>query len=254
MTDASTDSPVYVLVGGTGGIGAPLARRLAADGARLVLGARDGDRLGALAGETGARAFTLDATDADAVSGLMGAAMEAHGRIDGAINLVGSILLKPAHATSPAEFDDTLTLNLKTAFYVVRAAAKAMQANKVQEGGSIVLMSSVAGRYGLPNHEAVAAAKAGIEGLVRAAAATYAPRGIRVNAVAPGLVRTPLAGRLVATEQAVEASAAMHPLGRIGEPEDLTDALAFLLDSARSAWVTGQTLSVDGGFATVRPR
>ena len=129
-----------------------------------------------------------------------------------------------------------------------------MQANKAQEGGSIVLMSSVAGRYGLPNHEAVAAAKAGIEGLVRAAAATYAPRGIRVNAVAPGLVRTPLAGRLVATEQAVEASAAMHPLGRIGEPEDLTDALAFLLDPARSAWVTGQTLSVDGGFATVRPR
>ena len=253
MTDAPTDSPVYVLIGGTGGIGAPLARRLAADGARLVLGARDGDRLAALAGETGARAFTLDATDADAVSGLMDAAMEAHGRIDGAINLVGSILLKPAHATSPAEFDDTLTLNLKTAF-VVRAAAKAMQGNKAQGGGSIVLMSSVAGRYGLPNHEAVAAAKAGIEGLVRAAAATYAPRGIRVNAVAPGLVRTPLAGRLVATEQAVEASAAMHPLGRIGEPEDLTDALAFLLDSARSAWVTGQTLSVDGGFATVRPR
>ena len=67
--------------------------------------------------------------------------MEAHGRIDGAINLVGSILLKPAHATSPAEFDDTLTLNLKTAFYVVRAAAKAMQANKAQEGGSIVVAS-----------------------------------------------------------------------------------------------------------------
>ena len=250
----SNDSPVYVLVGGTGGIGAPLARRLAADGARVVLGARDGDRLASLAGETGARAFTLDATDASAVSGLIDAAMEAHGRVDGAANLVGSILLKPAHATSPEEFDETLTLNLKTAFYLVRAAAKAMQSNRAQDGGSIVLMSSVAGRYGLPNHEAVAAAKAGVEGLVRAAAATYAPKGIRVNAVAPGLVRTPLAGRLVASEQAVEASAAMHPLGRIGEPEDLTDALAFLLDHARSGWVTGQTLSVDGGFSTVRPR
>ena len=247
-------APVYVLVGGTGGIGAPLARRLAADGARVVLGARDADRLAALADETGGRAFTLDATDADAVSGLVDAAVEAHGRVDGAVNLVGSILLKPAHATSPDEFDETLTLNLKTAFYLVRAAAKAMQRNRDPDGGSIVLMSSVAGRYGLSNHEAVAAAKAGVEGLARAAAATYAPKGIRVNAVAPGLVRTPLAGRLVATDQAVQASAALHPLGRIGEPEDLTDALAFLLDRERSGWITGQTLSVDGGFATVRPR
>ncbi len=249
-----TSAPVYVLVGGTGGIGAPLARRLAADGATLVIGARDGDRLAALAGETGATAFTLDATDADAVSGLVGAAVEAHGRIDGAINLVGSILLKPAHATSPDEFDEVLTLNLKTAFYLVRAAAKAMQSNREPAGGSVVLLSSVAGRYGLSNHEAIAAAKAGVEGLVRAAAATYAPKNVRVNAVAPGLVRTPLAGRLVATEQAVEASAKLHPLGRIGEPEDLTDALAFLLDRSKSGWVTGQTLSVDGGFATVRPR
>lgn len=247
-------APVYLLLGGTGGIGAPLARRLAADGATVVLGARDADRLGALADETGGKAFTLDATNADAVSGLVDAAVSEFGRIDGAINLVGSILLKPAHATSPDEFDETLTLNLKTAFYLVRAAAKAMMGAREPAGGSIVLMSSVAGRYGLSNHEAIAAAKAGVEGLVRAAAATYAPKGVRVNAVAPGLVRTPLAGRLVATEQAVEASAKLHPLGRIGEPDDLTDALAFLLDREASAWVTGQTLSVDGGFATVRPR
>lgn len=249
-----SDAPVYLLVGGTGGIGAPLARHLAASGARLVLGARDADRLGALAQETGATAFTLDATDADAVSGLIDAAVDTHGRIDGAVNLVGSILLKPAHATSPDEFDETLQKNLHSAFYLVRAAAKAMQKNAEPAGGSIVLMSSVAGRYGLANHEAVAAAKAGVEGLARAAAATYAPKEIRVNTIAPGLVRTPLAGRLVATDQAVAASAQMHPLGRIGEPEDLTSALAFLLDRGQSGWVTGQTLSVDGGFATVRPR
>lgn len=247
-------APVYLLLGGTGGIGAPLARRLAADGANVVLGARDADRLGELTNEIGGRAFTLDATDPDAVSGLVDAAVDAFGRIDGAVNLVGSILLKPAHATSAEEFDETLTLNLKTAFYLVRAAAKSMQGNRQPDGGSIVLMSSVAGRYGLSNHEAIAAAKAGVEGLARAAAATYAPKQVRVNAVAPGLVRTPLAGRLVATEQAVEASAQLHPLGRIGEPGDLTDALAFLLDREASGWVTGQTLSVDGGFATVRPR
>ena len=247
-------SPVYVLIGGTGGIGAPLARRLAADGAHVVLGARDADRLGALAGDIGGRAFTLDATRPEAVDGLIDGAIEAHGRVDGVVNLVGSILLKPAHALSPEEFDETLRLNLSTAFYAVRAAARAMQKNADPEGGSIVLMSSVAARLGLANHEAVAAAKAGVVGLALAAAATYAPKGIRVNVVAPGLVRTPLAGRLVASEAAVSASAAMHPLGRIGEPEDVTDALAFLLDRERSGWVTGQTLSVDGGFSTVRPR
>ena len=246
-----SDGPVYLLVGATGGIGAPLARRLASSGARLVLGARDGDKLSALAGETGAKAFTLDATDPDAVDSLVGLAIEAHGRLDGAANLVGSILLKPAHATSPDDLEATLALNLKTAFWLVRAAARAMQAN--DEGGSIVLMSSAAARLGMANHEAIAAAKAGVEGLVRAAAATYAPKGVRVNAVAPGLVRTPLAGRL-AEGPAAEASAKLHPLGRIGLPDDLTDALAFLLDRGASGWVTGQTLSVDGGMATVRPR
>lgn len=248
------DAPVYVLVGGTGGIGAPLARRLAADGARVVLGARDADRLAALAGEVGGKAFSIDATEPGAIEGLVDAAVDAHGRLDGVVNLVGSILLKPAHATSADEFAETLRLNLHTAFETVRAAVRPMQRNAEPAGGSVVLMSSVAARLGLANHEAIAAAKAGVDGLVRAAAATYAPKGVRVNSVAPGLVRTPLAGRLVGSEAAEAASAQMHPLGRIGEPGDLTDALTFLLDRTRSGWVTGQTLSVDGGFATVRPR
>lgn len=246
--------PVYVLLGATGGIGAPLARRLAADGADLVLGARSADPLATLAGETGATAFTLDATDAEAVDGLVANAVDAFGRIDGIVNLVGSILLKPAHATSPEAFAETLRLNLTTAFNVVRAGAKQMQRQTKPAGGSIVLMSSVAAGRGLANHEAVAAAKAGVEGLARAAAATYAPKGVRVNTIAPGLVRTPLAGRLVATEAAVEASAQMHPLGRIGEPDDLTDALAFLLDRTASGWITGQTLGIDGGMSTLKTR
>ena len=249
-----SNAPVYVLLGGSGGIGSALTAHLAAEGATVVIGARDAGKLGEVAGGTGAEAFTLDATDYTAVESLVKGAHERHGRVDGVANLVGSILLKPAQALSPEEFAETLLLNLHTAFFAVKAAVSVMGRNRDPKGGSVVLMSSVAARYGLANHEAVAAAKAGVEGLVRAAAATYSARGIRVNAVAPGLVRTPLAGRLVASEAAVEASAAMHPLGRIGEPEDLVGALALLLDRERAGWITGETISVDGGFAHVRPR
>lgn len=247
-------APIYVILGATGGIGSALTHALAADGARLVLGARSEDDLAALAGTTGADYRSLDATRYDEVQGIIDYAVEQHGRIDGAVNLVGSILLKPAHLTSEEEFTETIALNLNTAFFLVKAATRAMQRNKEPDGGSLVLMASVASRLGLANHEAVAAAKGGVMGLMKAAAATYAARQVRVNVVAPGLVRTPMSARLTSSEAAEEASAKMHPLGRIGEPDDVIGAIQFLLDRERSGWITGQTLSVDGGFATVRPR
>ena len=116
-------------------------------------------------------------------------------------------------------------------------------------GGSIVLISSAGARVGLVNHEAIAAAKAGILGLALSAAASYASRGIRVNCVAPGLVRTPL----TANGAALKGSIAMHPLGRIGEPSDVASAIEWFLDPAQS-WVTGQVLGIDGGLATLRTR
>ena len=120
-------------------------------------------------------------------------------------------------------------------------------------GGSVVLVSSAAARVGLANHEAIAAAKAGIIGLTLSAAATYARQGIRFNAVAPGLVRTPLTKGLVASELAEKASIGMHPLGRLGEPEEVAGAILWLLDPAQS-WITGQVLGVDGGLANVKGR
>ena len=157
-------------------------------------------------------------------------------------------MLKPAHLTSEAEFDDVIAANLRSAFAVVRSGAKAM----MSAGGSIVLVSSVAARFGLSNHEAIAAAKAGVAGLTISAAATYARQKIRVNCVAPGLVRTPMTKRLTGNEAALKASAAMHPLGKIGEPEDVASAIAWFLDPAQS-WVTGQVLGIDGGMGSVRP-
>ncbi|MEM7516422.1 MAG: SDR family oxidoreductase, partial [Planctomycetota bacterium] len=113
------------------------------------------------------------------------------------------------------------------------------------------LMSSAAARVGLAHHESIAAAKAGIEGLAVSAAATYSRFGVRVNTVAPGLVRTPLSAKLTSNEAQVKASEAMHPLGRIGEPEDVAGVIDWLLTGS-STWVTGQNFGVDGGLARVR--
>jgi NAD(P)-dependent dehydrogenase (short-subunit alcohol dehydrogenase family) len=122
-----------------------------------------------------------------------------------------------------------------------------------EQGGSVVLVSSAAARIGLVNHEAISAAKAGIEGLALAAAATYAAKGIRVNCVAPGLTRTPLTARLWQNDAVAKASAGMHALGRIGTPEEVASAIDWLLDSEQ-AWVTGQVIGVDGGLSRVRSR
>ena len=240
--------PIYAILGATGGIGAALCRRLAAQGARLVIGARDEAKLAALAAEINAAYLVTDATQSDQVDAFVAHAIATHGQLNGVANCVGSLLLKPAHITTNDEWDFTMQQNLNSAFYLLRAATKAMK-----DGGSIVLLSSAAGRTGLANHEAIAAAKAGIIGLTLSAAASYAARGIRVNCVAPGLIATPLTARITGNEAAVKASAAMHALGRIGAPEEVASAIAWLLDPANNL-ITGQVIGVDGGLASVRPR
>lgn len=239
----------FVVLGAGGGIGSATARMLAKQGANLVLAGRTPGPLEELASETGGIAHLLDATDTAAVSAAVDDAVSRYGRLDGIANCVGSLLLKPAHITSDDEWDDTIATNLRSAFAAVRAGAKAMRS----EGGSVVLVSSAAAQYGLANHEAIAAAKGGISGLTLAAAASYASAGIRVNAVAPGLVQTALTERLTASETAKQASLAMHALGRLGEPADVASAIVFLLDPANS-WITGQVIGVDGGLGSVRPR
>ena len=240
---------VQVVIGATGGIGSATARLLAARGDRVVLAARDTDRLNALAGEVGGESARCDATDAADVARLFTHVKEQQGRVDGAVACVGSILLKPAHLTTDAEWSDTITKNLSVAFHVVREAARVM----MDTGGSIVLLASGAATIGLPNHEAISAAKAGIIGLARSAAATYAGRFIRVNVVAPGLVRTPMSARITSSESSVKASLAMHPLGRLGEADDVARAVGWFLDPDNS-WVSGQCLGVDGGLASLKGR
>jgi NAD(P)-dependent dehydrogenase (short-subunit alcohol dehydrogenase family) len=247
-------APVYLILGATGGIGAALARQLHAAGATLVLAARDEPRRTQLAASLSASAIALDAHDMGSVDAAVDFAVRTHGRLDGVAHCVGSILLKPAHLTKPEEFDAVVRTNLTSAFGVVRAATRVMQSNTDPAGGSIVLVASAAARLGLANHEAIAAAKGGVIGLTLSAAATYATKQVRVNCVAPGLVRTPMTARLTSSPAAEQASLAMHALGALGEPDDVATPIHWLLDRTRSGWVTGQVIGVDGGLGTVRSR
>ncbi len=236
----------FVILGAAGGIGSGIARALAADGASLVLAGRTLDRLLPLAKETGATAEQVEASDFAAVEALLGGARARHGRVAGVVNAVGSILLKPAHLTSEAELHETMRLNLQTAFAAVRAAARIMT-----EGGSVLLFSSSAAEVGLPNHEAIAAAKGAVSALVRSAAATYSARRLRVNALALGLVDTPLAARITGNARSLETSVAMHPAGRIGAVADVVAPARWLLHPA-SEWITGQVIALDGGMSSLR--
>ena len=252
MTDRTpsppSSGPSAVILGGTGGIGADLTRRLVQSGWRCLVGARDRDRLADIERELAVDTVGMDATKSEEVNQCFQAALDRFGRLDAAVNCVGSILLKPAHLISDAEWQTTLALNLTTAFHTVRSAARAMRSS----GGSIVLISSVAARRGLPNHEAIAAAKAGVIGLALASAASYARHRIRVNVVAPGLVRTPLTASLTAVEKTLRYSTSLHPLGRIGEPSDVARAIEWLM-SPDQGWMTGQVIGMDGGMGSVQP-
>lgn len=243
------DPNVTLIVGATGAAGRALTRRLRDRGDTVVAAARDGDALRELAEHTGADPRPVDARDVGAVENLVASVVTDHGKLDAAANLAGSVLLKPAHTTSADEFAEVVASNLTTAFALVRAAAPAMR----RHGGSIVLVASAAAQTGIANHEAIAAAKGGVIGLTRSAAATYGPRGVRVNAVAPGLVDSAMTATIVDDERQAEASRAMHVLGRLGTGDDVASAVAFLLDPIND-WITGQVLGVDGGLGQVRPR
>ncbi len=239
----------FVVLGGTGSVGSALVRELSAAGAKVVIGVRDTGKAAAIAEETSCDVHQVEADDPESIEACIKATADKYRSITGVANCIGSVLLKPAHLTSDAEWHHTITTNLTSSFSLVRIAAKVMR----QSGGSIVLCSSAAAQIGLANHEAIAAAKAGIIGLTLSAAATYANRGIRINAVAPGLVKSEMTRKLWETDEAADVSSQMHALGRLGEPEDVANAIAFLLGPS-SSWITGQTIGVDGGLGSVLSR
>lgn len=230
----------YLVIAASSGIGQAVTAQLRARGDSVFTTARSTATI--------MPDSMLDAQDFAAVEAVFIQAQQTLGTLDGVVNCAGSLLLKSAAMTSEAQYRATLDASLTTAFATVRAAGKQMV-----QGGSVVLISSAAAMAGLANHEAIAAAKAGIIGLTLSAAASYAGANLRFNAVAPGLTQTPLTASITQNPTSRAVSEAMHALGRLGTAEDIARAIVFLLDPANS-WITGQVLAVDGGLSRVRPK
>lgn len=240
---------VALITGAAGGLGKSLADHLASEGWQLIVTSRDADRLKNAFGDQHLQ-ITADCATPEGVSRIFEIAQE-HSLIPQAFaHCVGNIRLGALHRLSRAEFDESIEANLSSAFHSLAGFVGNLRQHNLP--GSAVLVSSVAAQIGTPNHEAVAAAKAGVEGLARGTAATYAPYGIRVNVVAPGIMDSPATERLLATDALRAAAARQYPLPGIGSTTELAELMAWLL-SHRSGRVTAQVWSVDGGFTGVRP-
>ena len=220
-----------VLVGGNSGIGKALATQLQESGATLFMYSKSGE---------GTTAVDFS-EDFDSLPGLPEV-------IDGVVYCPGTINLKPFHRITIAEFKQEMDVNFFGAVRLLQACLKGL---KKSASPSVVLFSTVAVQTGMGFHAGIASAKGAIEGLTRSLAAEWAPSKIRVNAIAPSLTETPLAAALLSSPERKEASDKRHPLGRVGTPEDIAEATAFLL-SSKSAWMTGQIIHVDGGMAHLK--
>jgi NAD(P)-dependent dehydrogenase (short-subunit alcohol dehydrogenase family) len=238
----------YIIIGGSGGIGNAISRRIKAAAQNVFLIGRNAQSLEALAVEIGAEHAVADVTDP---SGLAKAVAAAGPSIDGLCYAAGTINLKPISRLTPEDFKRDFEVNALGAALAVQAALPALKAS-TNPSASVLFFSTVAVAQGFAAHASVGMAKGAIEGLVRSLAAELAPK-IRVNAIAPSLTKTPLAKALTSNEQMANSIAALHPLQRLGEPDDVA-ALAALLLLPESGWITGQIIGVDGGRSTLRTK
>lgn len=245
----STIMSTVAILGASGSIGSVLARRLVSRGTKVILIGRNIDKLSPLAEELQQPCCVVDISRTESLESQLREVTQTTGPLTGIVNCIGSVLLKPAHATADDDFRATVESNLFSAFATVKVGAKLLRAS----GGSIVLFASAAAEIGIQNHEAIAAAKAGVIGLGRSAAATYAPNNVRVNVVSPGLVKTELTRRIWEIPANATASIQMHALGRLGEPQQIASLVQWLLEPEND-WVTGQVIGVDGGLGHVLAR
>jgi NAD(P)-dependent dehydrogenase (short-subunit alcohol dehydrogenase family) len=250
------DARGAIVTGGGSGIGFATARQLLADGWRVALADRDGAALERALAELGAGeravALELDVTDEAAVERAVGEAAERIGPLRGLVNSAGIAQDKPFAEITAAEFRRILDVNVVGSFLVARACAASMGE---AGGGGIVNIASISGLRGSSGRTAYGASKGAVVTMTMVMAAELAELGIRVNAIAPGPVDTPMVQKLHMAEMRAlyEERVLMR---RYGTPDEIAQAIVFLLDGERASYITGQILAVDGGFSAagvVRP-
>ena len=236
---------MYIIAGSTGTLGSVVAEELSKTDDIFIIG-RDEEKLKAQANKYNCNYQILDLLNTPEPREFT-KVIDPDVEIKGLVNCIGSILIKPLHGTSLEEFNDVITTNLFSSYYLLASFSRRMK------DGSAIFFSSVAGSKGLSNHEAISAAKAGIEGFARSAAATYAKDNLRVNVIAPSIMDSNMSQKILSTDTAREVSKNMHPISKIGDTDDILPVIKWLL-SPQTKWVTGQTIHVDGGLSTVKPR
>ncbi len=239
---------VAVVTGGASGIGLATARTLSAKGCRVAIVDRDGEAAERAAAELGALGLGCDVTSTEDVGRTIAAVLERLGGIDVLVNSASWAAVGPTHELTDDVWSSLLDVHLGGTMRCSRAAFGALK----EGGGAVVNLSSVIASVGVSERAAYSAAKAGVLGLTRVLAAEWAPHRIRVNAVAPGFVRTPIIEGMIARGAYSEAElVARIPLGNLAAPQDIAAGIAFLA-SDQAGHITGQSLTIDGG-ETLRP-
>jgi len=240
------DDRVAIITGGASGLGRAAAVRFVAEGARVSLWDVDTSRGEALAAELGDAAtfHPVDVSDAPAVDAAVTAVVDRHGRLDILLNNAGITRDATLLKMSPGDFDRVIDVNLRGVFQVGQSVARVMVA---AGSGVIVNTSSVVGIHGNFGQSNYAATKAGVIGMTKVWARELGPKGVRVNAIAPGFIATEMVTAI--PEKILDMMRERAPLGRLGRPEEVADAYLFLA-SDESSYVNGAVLSVDGGVIT----
>ncbi|MCR2745029.1 SDR family NAD(P)-dependent oxidoreductase [Limnobacter parvus] len=244
-------SKCVFVMGANSAIAQELVQLCVSAGQEVIAAGRDTAVLEALYGHiAGVNIVEVQACESESVNAAFDELAAQGKQIDGYAHCVGSILVAPLTKTSDAQIDSVLQVNLISAMYGLRAFLK--QAKTNAQGGSAVLVSTCATGIGVPNHEAIAAAKGGIEGLAKSAAATHASDNIRINVVAPGLTDSPIASAFLKSDVMRAASAKQYPLHGVNTPLEVAQSMHWLL-SESSNRMTGAVLNIDGGFRNIRP-